>query len=74
MPLSSQLFFKDFVDRFGTTFHKNGFLRSCFLKILVIDFRIATNLKTGLSINYSQKILFKDSKASTTKIIHLKVH
>ena len=43
------------------------------MPIFSIDFRIATNPKTGLSINYSQKILFVDSKASTTKIIHLKV-
>ena len=70
----SQVFFKDFVDRFGTTYLKNGFLWRCFSKILLIDFRIDTNLKTGFSKNYSRKILFVDTKTSTTKIINLKVH
>ena len=70
----SQVFFKDFVDRFGTTYLKNGFLWSCFSKILLIDFRIDTNLKAGFSKRYSRKILFVDTKTSTTKIINLKVH
>ena len=74
MQISLQVFFKDSVDRFGTTYLKNGFLWSCFSKILLIDFWIATNLKTGSSKKYSWKILFIDSKISTTKIIHLKVH
>ena len=73
------VFFKNFVDRFGTTYLRNGFLWSCFSKILLIVFRIATNLKTRLSKDYSWKILFVDSKTSTTKVKgtlkgHLKVH
>ena len=47
MQISSLVFFKDFVDRFGTTLLKNGILWSCFSNILLMDFRIATNLKTG---------------------------
>ena len=43
------------------------------MKSLLIDFRIATNLKTGSSRKYSRKILFIDSETSTTKVIHLKV-
>ena len=57
MQVSLQVFFKDFVDRFRATYLKNGFLWSCFSKILLIDFRIATNLKTGLSKKYSRMIL-----------------
>ena len=49
MQIFLQVFFKNFVDRFGTTYLKNGFLRSCFSKILLIHFRVATNLKTRLS-------------------------
>ena len=64
-----QVFFKDFVERFRTTYLKSGFLWSCFSKILLIDFRIATNLKTGSSTKYSWKILVIDCKTSTTKII-----
>ena len=33
IQISSQVFFKDFVDRFGTTYLKNGFLWSAFSKI-----------------------------------------
>ena len=73
MLLAFAGFFKDFVDRFGTTYLKNWFLWSYFSKILLIDFRIATNLKTGLSKKGSWKILFIDFK-TTTKIIYLKVH
>ena len=74
MLLAFAGFFKDFVDRFGTTYLKNWFLWSYFSKILLIDFRIATNLKTGLPKKYSRKILFVGSKTSITKIIILKVH
>ena len=74
MQISLQVFLKDFVDRFRTTYSKNGFLWSCFSKILLIDFGIATNLRTRLSKKYSWKILPIDSKTSTTNIIHLKVH
>ena len=49
MHISLQVFFKDFVDQFGTTFLKNRFLWSCFLNILLIDFWIASNLKTRSS-------------------------
>ena len=41
------------------------------LKILLIDFRIASNLKTGSSKKFSRKILFVDSKISATEMIHL---
>ena len=44
-----QVFFKDFVDRFGTTYLKNEFLRRCFLKILLTDLKLAPNLRTGSS-------------------------
>ena len=64
MQISSQVFFRDFVDRFG----------SCFSKNLLMDFRIATYLKTELSKKCSWKILFRVFLTSTTKIIHLKVH
>ena len=74
MQISLQVFFKEFVERFGITYLKNRFLWSCFSKTFLIDFRIATNLKTGLSKKYSLKILFIDFKISTTKIIQLKVH
>ena len=49
---------------------KNVFLWSCFSNILFIEFRIATNLKTGLSKKCSWKILFTEFK-TTTKIILL---
>ena len=49
MQIYLMVFFKDFADRFRSTYLKNGFLWSCFSKILLIDFRIATSLKTGLS-------------------------
>ena len=68
-----QVFFKDFGDRFGITCLRYWFLCSCFSKILLIDFRIATNLKTGSSKKCSRKILFIDFK-TTTKIIYLKLH
>ena len=51
--ISSQVFFNDFVDKFGTTKLKNGFLQSRFLKTLSIDFKIATNIETGPSKKYS---------------------
>ena len=57
-------------ELFGTTLLKNGILWSCFSKILLMDFRIATNLKSGSSKKYSWKILFLDSRSSITKIIH----
>ena len=47
---------------------KMNFSEVVFLEILLIDFRTATNLKTGSSKKYSWK------KTSSTKIIHLKVH
>ena len=72
--LSLQVFFKDFVDRFRTTYLKSGFIWNYFSKVVFLDFIMATNLKTGSSKKYSWKILFIDSKISTTKIIHLKVH
>ena len=74
MLLAFAGFFKDFVDRFGTTYLKNWFLWSCFLKNLLEDFRKATSLKTGSSKKYSRKIFFVNSKAFKTKIIHLKRH
>ena len=74
MQISLQVFFKDFVDRFGTTYLNSRILRSCFSKILVIYLRIATNLKTRLSKKYFWNILFIDSKTSAAKIVHLKVH
>ena len=49
MQIYLMVFFKDFADRFRSTYLKNGFLWSCFSKILLIDFRKATSLKTGLS-------------------------
>ena len=73
MQISLQVFFKDSVDRFRTTYNINGFIWSCLSKILLIDFRIATNIKFGSSKMYSWKILFIDFKISTTKIIYLKV-
>ena len=60
--ISLQVFFKDFADRFRINYLNKGFLWSCFSKILLIDFRIATNLKTGLSKKCSWKILFIDFK------------
>ena len=68
MKISLQLFFKNFADRFGITYPKNGFLWSCFSKILLIHFRIATNLNTGLSKKCSWKVLFIDFKTAS-KII-----
>ena len=41
--ISSQVFFEDFESI------KNGFPWNCFSKIPLMDFRIATNLETGLS-------------------------
>ena len=73
IQISLQVFFKDSVDRFRTTYDINGFLWSCFSKILLIDFRTATNIKSGSSKMYSWKILFIDFKISTIKIIYLKV-
>ena len=73
MQTTLQVFFKDFADRFRITYLENWFFWSCFLKILLIDFRIVTNLKTGLSKKCSWKILFINFKTKT-KIIHLKVH
>ena len=67
MQMSSQWFFKDFVHRFGTTYQKNGFLWNLFSKILLIDFGIATNLKTGLSKKSSRKILSIDFKTLQQK-------
>ena len=69
-----QVSLKNFIDRFGTIYLKSRFIWRYFSKILLIDFRIATNLKTGSSKKYSQKTFFVGSKTSTTKIIHLKVH
>ena len=65
MQISLQVFFKDFADRFWTTYLENGFLWSCFSKILLTDFRIATNLKTGLSKKCSWEILLTDFKTTT---------
>ena len=73
MQISLQVFFKNFINRFRITYLKNGFLWVCFSKILLTDFRIATNLKTGSSKKCSWKILFIDFKIAT-KIIYLKVH
>ena len=53
MQIFFQVSFKDFVGRFGTTWLKNGYLWSSFSKSLLIDFRIVSNLKTGLSKKYS---------------------
>ena len=52
---------------------KTDFFEVVFQNILLINF-ISTNLKTGLSKTFSRKILFIDSKTSTTTITHLKVH
>ena len=49
-------------------------LKFFFFLILLIDFRIATNLKTRSSKKCYLKSMFVDSKTSTTKIIYLKVH
>ena len=73
IQISLQVFFKVFADRFRITYLKNGFIWSYFSKILLIDFRKATTLKTGLSRICSWKILFTDFKTAT-KIIYLKVH
>ena len=53
MQILLHVFFNDFLDKFETTSLKNGFLQSCFLKTFLIEFKIATNLKTGLSKKYS---------------------
>ena len=45
MQISLQVFLKDSVDRFGTTYLQNGFFWICVLKILLIDFLIANDLK-----------------------------
>ena len=74
MQISSQVFFKDFVDRFGNAYLKNGFIWSCFSRILLIDFRTASSVKAASSKKYYCKILFIDSKTSATKIIYFKVH
>ena len=71
MEIPLQVFFKDFTDRFRITYLKNGFLWSFFSRIFLIDFRIATNLQTGLSKKCSCKILFIYLK--TTTKIYLKV-
>ena len=63
--ISLRVFFKDFVERFRNTWK---------IPFMLIDFRKATNLKTGSPKKYSWKILFVDSKTSTAKIIYLKVH
>ena len=73
MKISSQVFFKDFADRFGITYLKNGFLWSCFSKMLWIYFRIATTLKTGFSRKCFSRMMLINFK-TTTKIIYLKVH
>ena len=63
MWISSQVHFKDFVDRFGTASLKNGFLEKYFKKLFLVDFRIANCLETGSRQKYF-----------TTKIILLMVH
>ena len=63
MWISSQVFFKDFVDRCETICLKNGFLYKYFSRLLLADFRIATYLNTGSPQKYFM-----------TKIILLKVH
>ena len=73
MQISMQVLFMAFVNRFGFTYLKNRFLWSCLSKFLLINCRIATNLKTALSKKYSWKILFVYFK-TTTKLIHLNVH
>ena len=65
MQISFQVFSKDFADRFRITYLKNGFFWSCFSKNFLIDFRIATNIKTGLSKKWSRKNLFIDFKTAT---------
>ena len=57
MQISLQVFLKDLGDTFGITYPKNGFPWKCFSKILMIDFRIATNLKTRLSKKWALMIL-----------------
>ena len=74
MQISLRVFFEDFTDRFGTSYLKNRFLWGCFSDVLLIDFRVATNLKIGSSEECSWKILFIDPKTSTIKVIHLKIH
>ena len=58
--ISWQVFFKDFLVSFGTTYFNNGFLSRYFSQILMIEFRIATYSKTGLSQKYSSMLLFVD--------------
>ena len=55
--------FQGFVHRLKTTNLKTGFLWSCFSKILLMGFRIATNLKTESSKKYSRNIFRIDSKS-----------
>ena len=74
MQVFLQLFFKDFIDRFGTTYLKNGFLWNWFSKKFLIDFRIVTNLKTYPPKSIFKRFLFVNSKPSKAKIIHLKKH
>ena len=68
--ISSQVYFEDFADRFGTTCLKNGFLQRYFSRPLLIDFTIATYLKKESSQKHSWWILFTDFKSSTTKLIN----
>ena len=56
MWIFSWVFFKDFIDRFGTTYLKNWFLWMYFSKTFLKYFRIATYLKSGLSRMYSWRI------------------
>ena len=63
--ISSQVFFKDFIDRFGTTCFKNGFPWRYFSRTLLTDFRKATDLKSGSSRKYSWRILFIDHRFSS---------
>ena len=48
MQIYLQVFFKDFIDRFRTSYLENGFLWIYFSNILLIEFWLATNLKTYL--------------------------
>ena len=57
MWISSQVFSKDFVDRFGTTYIKNGFLWGYVSRILLIDFTISSYLDYNSFKSTLKKVL-----------------
>ena len=48
MQIYLQVFFKDFIDRLRISYLENGFLWIYFSNILLLEFWLATNLKTYL--------------------------